>query len=292
MANVVSPNEAAIDILIRDLINTSCEYKYDKEDAKWTHNALKDLITSDKISPEIIYRGLALLNRNSICGRFALTFNELFYTGVINRNIQDIFVKSPFPEGEDNSELTDVQKKFLEKRLQIEMLTINLALDYVSKMEEPPKTILREDLYRNCFKEVCISKIINTEHSSPHRESKISDTEHSSPHHESKILDTEIISEEKIIPFLSLVPRTTFVSTSIKTTISSPKNNSDEKTISEPGQIPTKYTWCFDLLELVTILATTKINPYTRGYFDDDLVKRLNGIYDLEIKMYHRFLKR
>lgn len=259
MAQIIPPNEAAIDILIRDLINTSCDYKYDNEDAKWTHKALKTLINSDEISAETLYRGLALLNRNSLCGRFALTFNELFYNAVVNRDIQNILIKSPFPEAEDNSQLTDKQREFLKQSLQLEMLSINLVLDYVSKMEELPQTILRSDLYRNCFKEICISNIINED---------------------KKHANAEIISEEKISPFLSLIPKTIFVSTSVKI-----KEN-------HSNQTPTKYTWCFGILELIAILATTKINPYTREYFDDDLLNRLTQTYDLEIKMYRRFLKR
>jgi hypothetical protein len=193
-------------------------------------------------------------------------------------------MKSPFPEGEyiesnkcdtmsdflrfsskESSELTDdsfdlsiEQKNQIHSLLRIEMLTINLLLDYVHKMEIVPKEILTTDLYHSCYKEICISKISGN----------------------------QILSEEKISPFFTLIPRTLFLSATVYG-----ESQSATKVEMIKTSLPTKYRWCFDLLELISILSTTKINPYTHSIFEESLLKQLNERYDLEIKMYRRFLK-
>jgi hypothetical protein len=149
-------------LVIRETLATGARAPYSKlqsEDLQWGFEHWLQEYEALKSTPEILYTGLVLANRESAVGKFAIIFNTYLYAAIGSRdvsNFRKVLHQVPFPELLDNKALSGQTLDRLKQTLQRERLSLNLTIEKALTASELEVPILNTSIHTQCYKDVCL----------------------------------------------------------------------------------------------------------------------------------------
>lgn len=149
-------------LVIRETLATGARVPYSKlqsEDLQWGFEHWLQEYEALKSTPEILYTGLVLANRESAVGKFAIIFNTYLYAAIGSRdvsNFRKVLHQVPFPELLDNKALSGQTLDRLKQTLQRERLSLNLTIEKALTASELEVPILNTSIHTQCYKDVCL----------------------------------------------------------------------------------------------------------------------------------------
>lgn len=134
-------------------------YELKPESIEWAIGAWMISYDSLKVIPDLLYRGLVLANRKSHVGRFAIVFNRRLYKAVAKKSgsaFFEVLRTAPFPELDDNPNLSDDEKAAIKGSLKEEMLSLNLMLEAALR-DSTVTSLIDSEMHKKCRDNVCIA---------------------------------------------------------------------------------------------------------------------------------------
>jgi hypothetical protein len=254
MSTTVIPRHVQVwTLVIKETLQTGARAPYSKlteEDLEW---GLKSWLTHyDALinSPEALYTGLILANRESAVGKFAVIFNTYLYAAITTRNESDfknVLNRVPYPELFDNPLLSSDNVQRLTETFKREKLSLNLTIEKALSAPNLVSQIINTETHSQCYKDVCI-----------------------------KGLGGESLDEAALQFYETSARPIVFIS------------DKDDPVAEDIGHQYPIHVWCFNLLQLVALIALNRPNPYTDSPFRSSITEMLSNKYSIEIKMYRR----
>jgi hypothetical protein len=235
--------------LITELLQSQAKYvDLSPKDVTWGVEAILEILSQQK--PEIVYKDLVYMNRESKIGRFALNFSDRLIASIKSqdsKSLSALLTKASTPEYDDNPHLTAVHYGEFAQSLAIETVAMNALMEKVAAMKVLPEAILNTEKHSQCKEEVCVW-------------SMPADGIAASTAHD-KVLFLDRTTDPMVW-------------------------------VADTAGMQYVYTaWCFKLSDLILILATDGLNPYTKKPFPGSVSLSLKVRYHVELVLVRRYLE-